>query len=206
MSASSIIFERIKLPVNLFEIHLLEWIQPLSVDESLESYVNRFSELIQHPSPVFIGVSFGGIIAQELATKFKNSKVILISSIQHQNEIPAFLKFVRKTKLYYSYPCSLINTIEKLCYCFGTKNIKRTLGYYRKYLPLRNRTYTMWAIHSFLNWKQTNSLKCLQLHGNKDFMLPIKNIKKSHIIINGTHAMILTKSSSIQAKIIQYLT
>lgn len=206
MSASSTIFERIKLPTDLFEIHHIEWLQPLSINESLDKYIDRISLMIQHPNPIFIGVSFGGIIAQELSLKFHNSKVIIISSIQHQDERPSFLKFVQKTNLYYLYPVTLINILEKGSYHFANYKLKRQLDYYRKYLPLRNRIYTMWAIKTFLKWKQKSFVKCLHLHGDKDFMLPIKNIKNGNVIYNGTHAMILTKSSSIQSKIVNYLT
>ncbi|NIJ46168.1 pimeloyl-ACP methyl ester carboxylesterase [Wenyingzhuangia heitensis] len=204
-SASSKIFERIKLPKHLFEIHLLDWIQPLHKNESIASYTTRLSTFVKEPNPIFVGVSFGGIIAQELTKHFKGSKVVLVSSIKHQDEVTPFLKFVRKTKLYKIYPVSFINLTEKIMYRFATKKLKRTLDSYRYYLSLRNKTYTQWAIQSFVTWKQNQPINTLHLHGTKDFVLPVKNIKNVTLINGGTHAMILTKSTTIQHKIINYL-
>lgn len=204
MCASSKIFERIQLPKELYKVHLLEWIQPLSKTESLKSYVNRFSKLITENNPIFIGVSFGGIVAQELSKKFNNSKVIIISSIKYHTEVHPFLQWVNKTNLYKLYPVSLINLLEKIIYSFANKKLKRTLITYRLYLPLRNKTYTQWAIQSFLNWQQ-QPIPLLHLHGDKDAMLPIQYIQNVTVIKGGTHAMILTKSTCISLQIISYL-
>ncbi|NJB83862.1 YqiA/YcfP family alpha/beta fold hydrolase [Wenyingzhuangia aestuarii] len=205
MSASSKIFERIQLPKDIYQIHLLEWIQPLHKNESLESYIDRISVFVKEPNPIFIGVSFGGIIAQELAKKFKSPKVIIISSIKHHNEVSPFLQFVRKTNFHKLYPVSLINFLEKTSYYFAYKKFKRTLISYRIYMPLRNKTYTQWAIQSFLHWKQNQTIEVLHLHGNKDIMLPLKYIKNAKVIQGGTHVMILTKTSTIQSEITKYL-
>ena len=65
MSANSLIFERIKLQ-HEFKSHFLEWIQP-EKDESLNSYAKRLSLKIVHDNPILVGVSFGGVIIQEIS-------------------------------------------------------------------------------------------------------------------------------------------
>lgn len=66
-AANSKIFERIELPKDQFEMHFLEWIVPASKDETIEAYAKRFSEGIIHENPILLGVSFGGIMAQEVS-------------------------------------------------------------------------------------------------------------------------------------------
>lgn len=206
MSADSTIFERIHLPNDSFDTHMLNWLQPLHAKESLESYINRFYKLIKHHNqPILIGVSFGGIIAQELAKKIPSAKVILVSSIKHHSEQRPFFKFVKNTQLYKLYPPSFINWLEKVFYQLGSKKIKRTIEVYRKFLPIRNSLYTKWAIHTFLNWKQTKDQNIIHIHGNKDRVLPIKHISNCIEIKNGSHAMIVTKSSSIQQLLLKYM-
>ena len=61
-------FEYIRLPKQ-YKIHLLDWIDPKK-DESLQSYVSRLSEKVTHEQPVLIGVSFGGIIVQEMSKPY----------------------------------------------------------------------------------------------------------------------------------------
>ena len=66
LAASSLIFERIELPENQFEIHLLDWELPLP-NETLPDYDKRMSKLVLETNPVLIGVSFGSILVQEMA-------------------------------------------------------------------------------------------------------------------------------------------
>ena len=98
MSANSLIFERIEFPSN-FSLHYLEWIDPRK-DESLEEYAKRFSKLIIHKNPVFIGVSFGGVLVQEISKIIKHKKLIIISSIKCNDELPSHMKFGKITKSY----------------------------------------------------------------------------------------------------------
>lgn len=205
MWASSKIYERIHFPTDLYEIHLLDWLMPLDKNESLDSYCLRFSEFITEPNPIFIGVSFGGIIAQELSKKFKNTKVIIISSIKHHKEKPPLYRFLHKTRLYHLFPISLINFLEPKAYKLAKPSLKRTLVSYRKHLPIRNVNYTKWALHAFFNWKQKEAPLLLHIHGDNDTILPLKHIKNPQIISKGTHNIILTKSSTIQAEILRFL-
>jgi len=62
---------------------LVRLVDPLG-DESLESYAKRLSEHIpKNDEVVLIGVSFGGIIVQEIHKLVNTKKVIIISSVKH---------------------------------------------------------------------------------------------------------------------------
>jgi hypothetical protein len=66
---------------DTFEIYLLEWEIPLD-NESLTHYAKRISEKIKHENPVLIGVSFGGILVQEMSKHLNAHKVLIISSVK----------------------------------------------------------------------------------------------------------------------------
>ena len=74
LAASSSIFEKIKLPEDVFEIHLLDWIIPEKT-ESLKQYAERMSKFVKHDKAVLIGVSFGGILAFEMALRLQEMGV-----------------------------------------------------------------------------------------------------------------------------------
>ena len=76
MAASPKIFEYLKLPKN-FEIHLLSWIPPLK-DEPLTNYAKRMCQRVVHKNPILLGVSFGGILVQEMAKHIFVKKIIII--------------------------------------------------------------------------------------------------------------------------------
>ncbi len=65
LAAKSTIFEFIILPDDEFESIFLEWEIP-QVDETLSEYAKRLCGKILHENPVLIGVSFGGLVVQEM--------------------------------------------------------------------------------------------------------------------------------------------
>src|SRR4051794_35905388 len=78
-------FERLKIAGC--SLHFVDRIPPLP-NETLFSYAGRMSERITEISPVVIGLSFGGMIAIEMAKQIPIEKLILISSVKTRNEIP----------------------------------------------------------------------------------------------------------------------
>jgi hypothetical protein len=65
MAASPKIFEYLDFP-KPFQIHLLSWIPPKK-QETLSAYAQRMCERIEYEHPVLLGVSFGGVLVQEMA-------------------------------------------------------------------------------------------------------------------------------------------
>lgn len=198
LAANTKIFEYISLPKEHFELHFLEWILPLSINEPIESYAQRMCEKITHKNPVLIGVSFGGVMVQEMSKLITCKKVIIISSIKNRNELPNRLKIAQKTKAYKLFPSKIIENFEEYEHYFLGNYLKKRAELYKLYLSMRNATYLEWAIHTILNWKQQKTTKNIcHIHGNKDEIFPIKHIKNTIEINNGTHIMILDKAKTI---------
>ena len=190
MSANSLIFERIKLPYE-FKSHFLEWIQP-EKNESLNSYAKRLSLKIVHDNPILVGVSFGGVIVQEISKIIDVRKLIIISSIKSKKEMSNSMKFAKKTKSYKLLPVSWLDDFESLmAFVFGPK-IKRRVDLYRKYLSVRHKYSLEWSIEKIINWDQEKSLNnIIHIHGTKDSIFPVNNIKNYIPVENGDHAIIL---------------
>jgi len=193
LAASSSIFERIKLDENIFETHLLEWEIP-QPKESLSDYALRISKNIDNENPVLIGVSFGGILVQEISKHIKARKVIIISSVRSNLEFPRRMKIGKKTKAYKLIPMQLILNIEKLAkFSFGDKVNKR-IKLYEKFLSVRDLGYLQWAVESVILWDRDKiDENVVHIHGDQDEVFPIKYIDKCIIVKGGTHIMILNK-------------
>ena len=193
LAASTAIFERIVLPENVFEIHLLEWEIPFD-KETLADYAKRIAKKIKQPNPVLIGVSFGGILVQEMAKFIKVRKVIIISSVKSNLEFPRRLKIAKTTKAYKLIPMTLILNIETLAkFSFGEK-VNQRLKLYERFLSVRDIGYLNWAVEQVILWDRTvadNSV--LHIHGDMDDVFPIKNIDNCTVVKGGTHIMILNK-------------
>ncbi len=193
LAASAAIFERIVLPEDAFEIHLLEWEIPLD-KESLADYAKRIADKIKHPNPVLIGVSFGGILVQEMAKYIDARKVIIISSVKSNLEFPRRLKIAKTTKAYKLIPMSLIANIESLAkFSFGEK-VNQRLKLYKKFLSVRDIGYLNWAVEQVILWDRTAvDEDVIHIHGDMDDVFPMKYIKNCTVVKGGTHVMILNK-------------
>ena len=193
MCANSMIFERIELGSN-FKSHYLDWIPPLK-NESLRNYVIRLSKNIKHENSILIGVSFGGVIVQELSKILKIKKIIIISSVKSNKELSNSMKFAKKTKSYKLLPVTWLNDFESLlAFVLGPK-IKRKVNLYRKYLSVRDENYLKWAIEAMINWKQEDPLDdVIHIHGTLDLVFPVMNIKNYIPLKKGDHNMILKRA------------
>lgn len=193
LAASSSIFERIILPDDIFETVLLEW--EISFDkETLPDYAKRIANKIQHQNPVLIGVSFGGILVQEMAKCIETRKIIIISSVKTNLEFPRRMKVAKTTKAYKLIPTNLLANVESLTkFSFGFK-IDQRLKLYEKFLRVRDKRYLDWAVEQVILWKRTVAdEKVIHIHGDEDDVFPIKNIKNCIVVKGGTHIMILAK-------------
>lgn len=193
LAASPAIFERIKLDESIFETHLLEWEIP-NAKESLEDYALRIAKKITHENPILIGVSFGGILVQEISRHIKARKVIIISSVRSNVEFPRRMKIGKTTKAYKLIPMKLILNIENLAkYSFGEKVNKR-IKLYEKFLAVRDLHYLQWAVESVILWNRNQiDENVVHIHGDQDDVFPIKYINKCIVVKGGTHIMILNK-------------
>ena len=193
LAASALIFERIALPKDTFETYFLEWEIPLD-NESLTNYAKRIAEKIKHKNPVLIGVSFGGILVQEMSKHLEAHKVLIISSVKSNVEFPRRLKLAKTTKAYKLIPMSLILNIESLAkFSFGEK-VNQRLKLYEKFLSVRDIRYLNWAVEQVVLWDRTViDESVIHIHGDMDDVFPIKNIKDCIVVKGGTHIMILNK-------------
>lgn len=193
LAASSLIFERILLPDDTFETHMLDWFMP-EKDETLQQYAQKMAQKVSHKNAVLVGVSFGGVLVQEMAKFLNVKKVIIISSVKSHIEFPQRMKLAQKTKAYKLLPTGLAQNVELLSkYAFGDV-IKQRLKLYEKYMSMRDKAYLDWAIEQILNWKKAEiTPNLVHIHGDADEVFPVKNIKNYISIKGGTHIMILSR-------------
>lgn len=205
LAASKEIFKNIKLPEEQYTIHILEWLIPKD-RESISEYANRMASCIKHENVILIGVSFGGIIAQEMAAFINLQKLIIISSIKSKQELPRRLKLVKSTKVYKLMPTGLVSSVSDFTkFAIGPRSKKR-LNLYNEYLSVRDKQYLNWAIHQVVSWDRTHvDPAVIHIHGDQDAVFPIRNINGAQILEGGTHVMILNKGSRISKMLLNII-
>lgn len=193
MAASPLIFERIKLPLDKFQIHLLEWFIPIE-DESISDYALRMCAFIKHNNSVLLGVSFGGVLVQEMSKHIKLRKLIIVSSVKSMHELPTHMLIAKATKAYKLVPTQLASNIDVLEKYAYNETVTKRLELYKKYLSVNDSRYLNWALKNMVCWSQEKSNpKLIHIHGDSDKVFPIKNIENCIILKKGTHIAIINK-------------
>ena len=193
LAANPTIFEKIELPEHKYRIHWLDWLLP-KPKEGLVDYAARISKKIEHENPVLIGVSFGGVIVQEIAQLIQVRRCIIISSVKCEKELPRRMRFARCTKAFRFLPTSLarhVDAFEKIAVGdFARKRAKL----YKKYLSITDTRYLDWAIEKMVCWERPKPYpNVVHIHGDKDIIFPYKYIKGCITVPGGTHVMIINR-------------
>ena len=205
MAAGPEIFERIHLPEDSYEVEILEWLIP-EQDESLEDYSKRMAARVKQPNCILVGVSFGGVVVQEMKAFLPEAQVVIISSVKSKAELPKRFMYARLSKLYRVLPTSLVvKSGDFTRFAIGPRTKKR-LALYNTYLSVRDKRYLDWAIREMICWDRAEAdPQVKHIHGDRDIVFPIKNIENALPIAGGTHAMIIYKAKTVSDALIKLL-
>jgi pimeloyl-ACP methyl ester carboxylesterase len=189
------VFRNISLPGTRF-VHL-QWLNH-EPKESLAAYSNRMAAQISEPDPIIIGLSFGGMIAIEIARQQSVKKLIIISGVKTSRELPRWMRVAGKWQMHKWLPVRsnvLTERYDNRMLGITTEEEKKIANAYRKSL---DKKFQAWAIDHILTWKnEWYPDGTVHIHGDKDKMFPIRNINASHVVRNGTHMMIYNKAEVI---------
>ena len=204
LGADKRIFSKLKLDEKINIIHI-DWIDPVK-NESLAAYAERLSKVIDKSQPfALVGVSFGGMIAVEIAKLLKPATTVIISSTMLSMHLPAPYRFAGKLGLLKLIPARLLKSSNKLTqnYYFGTQSSsEKTL--LSKIIKDTDPYFLKWAIGSILSWE--NKIKpasIFHIHGTNDKILYSRKATPDFVINGGTHFMVYQNAKEISGIIDQ---
>ena len=198
------VFQR--LDFSDFSTIFIKWIVPLN-NETIENYANRLLEQITTTKPTLIGLSFGGMMAVEVAKLIETEKVILIASAKTKQEIPFYYRFAGQLGLHKLLPTRLLKSSNFITnWLFGTSSTfdKQLL---KQILTDSDPTFLKWAIDKVVKWSNITQTKNIyHIHGTSDKILPITFVKSNLEIKNGGHLITLNKIDELNNILRQELT
>ncbi len=172
----------------------------------MEAYAKRLAEQIKEPDPILIGVSFGGMIAVEVARLIKTKKIIIISSTKTRSEIPFYYKLAGVSKLNKLIGSNLFSKMSGVNYfMFGVKeeNEKQLL---KEIIRDTDPQFLDWATDKIVNWKNEFIPENLKhIHGTADKILPLRFIKSAIEVLDGEHFMIVSKGKELSTLVRQII-
>lgn len=186
-----------KLIVPGYKLVHLQWL-PFSKNDTLETYALKMAELIDEADPVILGVSFGGMLATEIAKRYNTTKTILISSAKTKEELPVYNGLLRSIIVNRLIPPFLLKTGNPVVYdMFGAHNAeeRKMLAEVFKHSDGNIMSHAMKAIVQWENSKVPANL--VHIHGTSDKIIPFENVKPDYAIEDGSHIMIYNRAGEI---------
>jgi pimeloyl-ACP methyl ester carboxylesterase len=195
LGADETVFEKLKFPG--YAMTFIQWIQPLK-NETMAAYASRLLVQITTPEPVLIGLSFGGMIAIEVARQIDTKQLILIASAKTKSEIPFYYRWAGKIGLHLLLPASLLKQPGFFPnWLFGVEN-KEEKEILNVILRKTDPIFLRWALHQLVCWTNEHiPEKFVQIHGTRDRLLPYRFVDCTHTIPQGGHFMTLNKSEEL---------
>lgn len=172
---------------------IIDW-KPNEPHESVEHYARRMASEIAEDEPfILLGLSFGGVIAQEICRFLKPEKLILLSSIAHQNELQTFFKLVYKSGVLQLAPPIFYRPPVAVCqWYFGTKETAMI----EALLADLDLELAKWSVLALMNWKcQPISVPIIRVHGTADRLLLYQ--QDAIAIQDGSHFMVIDKAEAV---------
>ena len=189
-------FSRIILE-NIEIVHV-EWVAHEKGD-TIATYSKKLLSQINQKKPfVLVGLSFGGIIAQELNKLIKPQKTIIISSVNHNQQFPFYYQLGK-----YIVPLLSDGFFKKsnfiINYLFGAKG--KSVTVLSNILKANNPDFVKWCVVELLRWrKKEETQNLITIHGTNDRIIPYHPC--DYTIENGSHFMVYSKAALVQ-KILQ---
>ena len=175
----------------------IDW-PPHSTSDTLPSYAEKIFDIINDEHAIVVGLSFGGMLATEIAKKHPQTRVILISSCKTYKEIPGYLRMWRYLPLYKLYR----HRLKKIASMLPSK-ILGVEGVEQKKIQMQilrdsNPPFTRWAIGAILHWRNTIiPSNVFHIHGTKDNLLPYKYVTADYTVQGGAHIMVMDKAAEL---------
>ncbi|MFQ3574946.1 MAG: alpha/beta hydrolase [Cytophagales bacterium] len=181
------------------EFKHIVWIKESS-GESLKDYCKRLINQIDLTQKIdIIGMSFGGIVAQEISRLIPVRKLIIISSVKSPDEFGFALSLIRKSAVYRIVPKWFLKWSNLLTgdYYFGTKT-KEESKLLKAIIRDTESDFLKWSIKQVMTWKGgLISTPIVHIHGDADRIFTKEKIKNCHWIKGGGHLMIHNRGEEV---------
>lgn len=182
------------------EIIPIKWAQ-FQKEDTLAVYASRLLSQIETDEPfALMGVSFGGMLAVELAKVLQPEKVILISSAATHHELPTIARIANLTSLHRVLPSRIYKPPTWASFLgFPMDRPKREIA--KGIIRDMDHVFIKWALGAIVTWRNDVIPKnMVHIHGRLDPIIPLKKRMNAEVIGLG-HFIVLKEAKKISGRI-----
>lgn len=197
LGADRRVFKKLVFPPD-FELVYLDWIAP-QANESLEDYAGRLALKIDTSTPFYlVGLSFGGMLATEIAKKLHPIHTFLISSSPVFKGLPWYYRMAGSLRLQKLLPVGLLKKGNGIGLKFLGATTEKERMLLKQLIVDSDPAFMKWALTCILTWRNKERPGNLtHIHGSADHILPIRYYKPDIVIKNGGHFMVYANAKEI---------
>jgi pimeloyl-ACP methyl ester carboxylesterase len=197
LGADRRVFDKLKLDPKIPVVHF-EWIKPFR-KETLHDYAKRLIVQIDTTKPFqLVGLSFGGIIAAELADIANPRRVVIISSTATGIPVSSFYQGLLKVLLASPLAVPVLKSPNFLVNKYFGADTSELKALLKNILHDTNGRFLKWALVRMSRWSRPEKVPGLyHIHGTADRLIPIQLVKPDVYIERGGHLMVYAQHEEI---------
>jgi pimeloyl-ACP methyl ester carboxylesterase len=155
---------------------------------------------------ILIGLSFGGMLAVEIAKKMKPEQLILIATIPHHSHLPSYYRSAFKIGIHrLASPAVIKNFV--FFKRFFTSESSEDKQIIKQMARDMDHSFIRWAVDAIMKWDAgDDEIDCIHIHGTHDEIFPYRLTQPSISIPKAGHLMIFNRASEINHVLKQLLT
>lgn len=183
------LFRKVEVPG--FQLVHLPWVV-YDRHDTMKSYAAKMKVMIGDKNPIIMGVSFGGMVATEIADMVNAKHVILLSSSKTRYEIPKLYRWVSKLGLLHIAPIWLVKRVFfVLYYVFGIKT-KEDKMLLKSILKDTSNSFVRWSTIALTRWDRKDYPNSItHIHGTADKIIYPSCVKPDFWVKGGGHLIVL---------------
>jgi len=167
-------------------------------EETIGAYAARLAKFIKEDNAILLGVSFGGILAIEIAKIKPLQKLIIVSGIKSSKELPRWMKVVGTLKLNRVLPVRSYKFTERIDNNRLGITTEEEKELARALRQAADKAHMEWGVNEIFNWRN-NWIPdyVFHIHGDKDRIFPVTKVNADYIIKGATHLLVYNRADEV---------
>lgn len=196
LGADERIFRNLSIPgVELVHV---PWVA-FNKRDDVHSYAKKMCAQIEDDQPTIIGLSFGGMLAVEIAKTHHAGKVFVVSTAKTREElmrgVGGIFAFLVKHNLIPTRLLNIPNYFISKYFGAVTKEERRLLS---NIIRSTDPHFMKWALRALVTWENKSYPEnVIHIHGTDDRIIMPGNIQSQYWIAGGTHMMVYNRAPEI---------